>query len=87
MVISCTLNQTVFLLPPLMPLKVESLALDFSTYIKQLLAFAGLTQPQYAVQVDARLWLVTVLNKAKGLKVEPRCLGKAVARHSRPLLH
>lgn len=67
--------------------KVKAFVLDFSTYRQQLLAFAGLAESQYAVQIDAGLCLVTVLNKAEGLKVEPGNLGKSIACHRRPLVH
>lgn len=65
----------------------QSFVLDFSTYIQQLLTFVGLTESHYAVQVDAGPCLVTVLNKAKGLKVKSGDLGNAVACHRCPFSH
>ena len=59
----------------------------YLTYRQQLLTFGGLAQSQYAVQIDAGLWLVTVLDKAERLEVKSGDLGKAVACHRRPLVH
>lgn len=60
---------------------------DLCTYCEQILTFGGLTQSHYAVQIDAGLWLVTVLNKAEGLEVKSGFSGKAVACHGCSLLH
>ena len=58
-----------------------------STYRHQLLTFAGLTESQYAVQIDAGLFLVTVLYEAESLKVEPGNHGQAIVCHVWPLVH
>lgn len=67
--------------------KAQSFVLEFSTYSLQLLTLAGLTQSQYAVQIDAGLFQGAVLNKAEGLKVKPGRQVTAVAWHRRPLIH
>lgn len=59
----------------------------YLTYRQQLLTCGGLAQSQYAVQIDAGLRLVTVLDKAERLEVKPGHLGKAVARHRCLLVH
>lgn len=60
---------------------------DALTYRQQLLTLAWLAQSHDAVHVDAGLGLVAVLHEAEGLKVKAGHLGKAVARHRRPLRH
>lgn len=67
-------------------IKAVSFAPGFSTYRDQLLTFAGLTESQYAVHIDAGLCLVAVLNEAKGLKVKLGNRGKAIACHRCPLV-